>query len=70
VAIPTALHATTLSPAAPARSTSLRSLLRKTFDARRDDLWDALEWICMPVFILYPHLAVLKWYRYGALARA
>lgn len=33
---------------------------------RREALWDALEWLAMPVFILYPQLAVLKWYRYGS----
>nr|WP_314546062.1 hypothetical protein [uncultured Massilia sp.] len=32
----------------------------------RDRLWDALEWLAMPVLILYPQLAVLKWYRYGS----
>lgn len=31
----------------------------------RERLWDALEWLSMPVLILYPQLAVLKWYRYG-----
>jgi hypothetical protein len=31
----------------------------------RENLWDALEWLAMPVLILYPQLAVLKWYRYG-----
>lgn len=33
---------------------------------RREALWDALEWLAMPVFILYPQLTVLKWYRYGS----
>lgn len=34
-------------------------------NAGRDGLWNALEWLAMPVFILYPQLAVLRWYRYG-----
>lgn len=34
-------------------------------NAGRDSLWNALEWLAMPVFILYPQLAVLKWYRYS-----
>jgi hypothetical protein len=33
---------------------------------RRDALWDALEWLAMPVFMLYPQLVVLKCYRYGS----
>lgn len=37
----------------------------ETMNVRRDSLWDALEWLAMPVLILYPQLAVLKWYRYG-----
>ena len=42
------------------------AILRERMDGVRDGLWDALEWLAMPVFILYPQLAVLKWYRYGA----
>ena len=33
---------------------------------KRDVLWDALEWLAMPLFMLYPQLAVLKWYRYAS----
>jgi hypothetical protein len=40
--------------------------LTAVLDAKRDVLWDALEWLAIPVFILYPQLAVLKWYRYGS----
>jgi hypothetical protein len=36
------------------------SLLRQVH-AGYDKLRDALEWLAMPVLILYPQLAVLKW---------
>jgi hypothetical protein len=39
--------------------------LLETVNAGRENLWDALEWLAMPVLTLYPQLAVLKWYRYG-----
>jgi hypothetical protein len=42
------------------------TLLKARARLGRDALWDALEWLAMPVFILYPQLAVLKWYRYGS----
>jgi len=32
---------------------------------KRDDLWDALEWLAMPLFVLYPQLCFVKCYRYG-----
>jgi hypothetical protein len=41
-------------------------VLQDKMDVRRDTLWDALEWLAVPVLILYPQLAVLKWYRYGS----
>jgi hypothetical protein len=37
---------------------------REKMHAGRDALWSALEWLAIPVFILYPQLAVLRWYRY------
>ena len=46
--------------------TRLVGTWRAKLDAGRDDLWDALEWLALPVFILYPQLAVLRWYRYGS----
>lgn len=39
--------------------------LRGTLDVERDDVWNALEWLAMPLLMLYPQLAVLKCYRYG-----
>lgn len=44
----------------------LAARLLENMNVGRDSLWDALEWLAMPVLILYPQLAVLKWYRYGA----
>jgi hypothetical protein len=40
--------------------------LLESINIGRDSLWNALEWLAMPVLILYPQLAILKWYRYGA----
>lgn len=31
----------------------------------RDDLWDAIEWLAMPLFVLYPQLCFVTYYRYG-----
>lgn len=31
----------------------------------REVLWDTLEWLAMPLFILYPQLAFIRCYRYG-----
>lgn len=42
--------------------------MKSLLNVKRDDLWDALEWLAMPVFVLYPHLVVLKCYRYGSAA--
>lgn len=42
------------------------AMLREKLATGRDDLWNVVEWLAMPVFILYPQLAVLKWYRYGS----
>jgi hypothetical protein len=38
----------------------------KMINGGRDTLWVAVEWLAMPLLILYPQLAILKWYRYGA----
>jgi len=43
----------------------MKALLAASRDIERDDVWNALEWLSMPLFILYPQLVVLKSYRYG-----
>jgi hypothetical protein len=45
---------------------SFQARLRDSRGIERNNLWNVLEWLAMPLLLLYPQLWVLTWYRYGS----